>query len=134
MMMTSVLDDILLDFSVGICGSDVHYWTHGAIGDFIVKAPMVLGHEVRLLMRCHHQPLHVHIKAAGVVTSVGEGVTNVVAGDRVAIEPGVPCRACTYCKTGVYNLCPQMSFCATPPVHGNLCRSVAITKRTGRVS
>ena len=45
--MTSVLDDILLDFSVGICGSDVHYWTHGAIGDFIVKAPMVLGHEVR---------------------------------------------------------------------------------------
>ena len=46
--MTSVLDDILHHFSVGICGSDVHYWTHGAIGDFIVKAPMVLGHEVRL--------------------------------------------------------------------------------------
>ena len=78
-------------------------------------------------MRSHHQPLHVSIKAAGVVTSVGEGVTNVVAGDRVAIEPGVPCRACSYCKTGVYNLCPKMSFCATPPVHGNLCRSVAIT-------
>jgi len=91
--------------SVGICGSDVHYWTHGAIGDFIVKAPMVLGHE-----------------AAGVVTEVGDGVTNVREGDRVAIEPGVPCRACSYCKAGVYNLCPQMSFCATPPVHGNLCR------------
>ena len=59
------------------------------------------------------------------VTSVGDGVTNVREGDRVAIEPGVPCRACNYCKTGVYNLCPQMSFCATPPVHGNLCRSVA---------
>merc|ERR1719264_2425651 len=66
---------------------------------------MVLGHE-----------------AAGVVTEVGDGVTNVKEGDRVAIEPGVPCRACSYCKTGVYNLCPQMSFCATPPVHGNLCR------------
>ena len=104
-MMMGVLDDIPHYFSVGICGSDVHYWTHGAIGDFIVKAPMVLGHE-----------------AAGVVTEVGDGVTNVKEGDRVAIEPGVPCRACSYCKTGVYNLCPQMSFCATPPVHGNLCR------------
>ena len=57
--------------SVGICGSDVHYWTHGAIGDFIVRAPMVLGHE-----------------AAGVVSEVGEGVTHVKVGDRVAIEPG----------------------------------------------
>ena len=91
--------------SVGICGSDVHYWTHGAIGDFIVRAPMVLGHE-----------------AAGVVAEVGEAVTHLKAGDRVAIEPGVPCRMCNLCKTGVYNLCPQMSFCATPPVHGNLCR------------
>ena len=91
--------------SVGICGSDVHYWTHGAIGDFIVRAPMVLGHE-----------------AAGVVSEVGEGVTNVRVGDRVAIEPGVPCRKCGECKTGVYNLCPKMSFCATPPVHGNLAR------------
>lgn len=91
--------------SVGICGSDVHYWTHGAIGDFIVKAPMVLGHE-----------------AAGVVSEVGDDVTNVKVGDRVAIEPGVPCRKCQYCKTGVYNLCLNMQFCATPPVHGNLCR------------
>lgn len=91
--------------SVGICGSDVHYWTHGAIGDFIVKAPMVLGHE-----------------AAGIVSQVGEGVTNVKVGDKVAIEPGVPCRMCQYCKTGVYNLCVNMKFCATPPIHGNLCR------------
>ena len=91
--------------SVGICGSDVHYWTHGAIGDFIVRAPMVLGHE-----------------AAGVVTEVGEAVSHLKAGDRVAIEPGVPCRMCSLCKTGVYNLCPDMQFCATPPVHGNLCK------------
>eukprot|EP00088_Acartia_fossae_P043635 TRINITY_DN4600_c0_g1_i10.p1 TRINITY_DN4600_c0_g1~~TRINITY_DN4600_c0_g1_i10.p1 ORF type:complete len:364 (-),score=81.80 TRINITY_DN4600_c0_g1_i10:24-1088(-) len=91
--------------SVGICGSDVHYWTHGAIGDFIVKAPMVLGHE-----------------AAGVVEKLGPNVKNLKVGDRVAIEPGVPCRMCGYCKEGTYNLCPDMQFCATPPVHGNLAK------------
>jgi len=91
--------------SVGICGSDVHYWTHGAIGDFIVKAPRVLGHE-----------------AAGIVAKCGSAVTSLQVGDQVAIEPGVPCRMCTFCKTGVYNLCPDMQFCATPPVHGNLAR------------
>jgi len=91
--------------SVGICGSDVHYWTHGAIGDFIVKAPMILGHE-----------------AAGIVAKVGSNVKHLQVGDKVAIEPGVPCRMCNFCKTGVYNLCLDMQFCATPPVHGNLSR------------
>jgi len=90
---------------VGICGSDVHYWTHGRIGDFIVKAPMILGHE-----------------ASGVVSKLGEGVTTLKVGDRVAIEPGVPCRMCIYCKTGRYNLCIDMKFCATPPYDGNLSR------------
>ncbi|XP_035826645.1 sorbitol dehydrogenase isoform X2 [Aplysia californica] len=90
---------------VGICGSDVHYWTHGRIGDFIVKAPMVLGHE-----------------ASGIVSELGQGVTSLKVGDRVAIEPGVPCRMCNYCKTGRYNLCLDMKFCATPPYHGNLAR------------
>ncbi|KAH9492945.1 hypothetical protein Btru_023899 [Bulinus truncatus] len=90
---------------VGICGSDVHYWTHGRIGDFIVKAPMVLGHE-----------------ASAVVSKVGPNVTSLKVGDRVAIEPGVPCRICYYCKSGRYNLCPDMKFCATPPYHGNLAR------------
>merc|ERR1712210_423903 len=99
-------DQVLLRMdSVGICGSDVHYWTHGAIGDFIVKAPMVLGHE-----------------AAGVVAKLGSSVSNLKVGDRVAIEPGVPCGGCDFCKTGVYNLCPDMQFCAIPPVHGNLAR------------
>jgi len=90
---------------VGICGSDVHYWTHGAIGDFVVRKPMILGHE-----------------AAAVVSKLGEGVTTLKVGDRVAIEPGVPCRLCNYCKMGRYNLCLDMKFCATPPYDGNLAR------------
>ncbi|XP_077989072.1 sorbitol dehydrogenase-like [Glandiceps talaboti] len=89
--------------SVGICGSDVHYWTHGEIGDFIVKAPMILGHE-----------------SSGVVAGLGEGVTSLKVGDRVAVEPGVPCRMCDFCKGGRYNLCADIVFCATPPVHGSL--------------
>lgn len=88
---------------IGVCGSDVHYYTHGRIGNFVVTGPLVLGHEV-----------------SGVVDAVGEGVTRVKPGDRVALEPGVPCRRCTYCKTGAYNLCPDMTFMATPPVDGAL--------------
>ncbi|CAG0899215.1 unnamed protein product [Darwinula stevensoni] len=91
--------------SVGICGSDVHYWKAGRIGDFIVKNPMVLGHE-----------------ASGIIHQVGPNVHHLKAGDRVAIEPGIPCRLCDFCKSGRYNLCPDIVFCATPPVHGNLCR------------
>ncbi|KAK3739023.1 hypothetical protein QZH41_010481 [Actinostola sp. cb2023] len=91
--------------TVGICGSDVHYLKHGRIGDFILTAPMVLGHE-----------------ASGTIAAVGEGVKNLKVGDRVAIEPGTPCRVCSFCKEGRYNLCPNMVFCATPPYHGSLCR------------
>ncbi|WP_425144924.1 NAD(P)-dependent alcohol dehydrogenase [Deinococcus sp.] len=88
---------------IGVCGSDVHYYTHGRIGNFIVEAPLVLGHEV-----------------SGTVEALGEGVTRLKVGDRVALEPGVPCRKCEYCKTGHYNLCPHMRFMATPPVDGAL--------------
>lgn len=88
---------------VGVCGSDVHYYTHGRIGGFVVEAPLVLGHEV-----------------SGVIDAVGEGVTTLKPGQRVALEPGYPCRRCSYCKTGHYNLCPQMTFMATPPVDGAL--------------
>uniref|UniRef100_A0A8C3JF45 Sorbitol dehydrogenase n=1 Tax=Calidris pygmaea TaxID=425635 RepID=A0A8C3JF45_9CHAR len=91
--------------SVGICGSDVHYWQNGRIGDFVVKDPMVLGHE-----------------ASGTVIKVGPGVTHLKPGDRVAIEPGVPREMDEFCKTGRYNLSPTIFFCATPPDDGNLCR------------
>jgi L-iditol 2-dehydrogenase len=86
---------------VGVCGSDVHYYTHGRIGGFVVESPLVLGHEV-----------------SGVVEAVGEGVTSLKVGQRVALEPGYPCRRCSYCKSGHYNLCPSMTFMATPPVDG----------------
>ncbi|XP_022104671.1 sorbitol dehydrogenase-like isoform X2 [Acanthaster planci] len=91
--------------SVGICGSDVHYLVDGKIGRFVVNSPMILGHE-----------------SSGIVSALGEGVTNLKVGDRVAIEPGVPCRMCSYCKEGRYNLCPDIVFCATPPVDGSLRR------------
>lgn len=89
----------------GICGSDVHYWVEGAIGHFVVKDPMILGHE-----------------SSGVVSEVGDKVTTLKVGDRVCMEPGVPCRRCTRCKEGKYNLCPDMAFAATPPIDGTLAK------------
>ncbi|XP_053969351.1 sorbitol dehydrogenase-like [Anastrepha ludens] len=91
--------------SVGICGSDVHYLVHGRIGDFVLNKPMIIGHE-----------------ASGIVAKVGSKVKHLAVGDRVACEPGVPCRYCDHCKNGQYNLCPDMVFCATPPYDGNLTR------------
>lgn len=100
--------EVLLSMrSVGICGSDTHYLEHGRIGDFVCSGPMVLGHE-----------------ASGVVAGLGEGVTELSVGDRVAIEPGVPCSSCQICKRGRYNLCPDVKFAATPPVHGSLARYI----------
>lgn len=81
----------------------MHYWQRGRIGDFVLKSPIVLGHE-----------------SAGTVVEVGALVTNVKPGDRVAIEPGVPCRHCNYCRSGSYNLCPDTVFAATPPHNGTL--------------
>lgn len=93
---------------VGVCGSDVHYYTHGRIGDFVVRSPMILGHE-----------------SAGVVAALGEGVKGLQVGDRVTVEPGYTCRRCHYCKSGQYNLCPDVVFMATPPSDGALCEYVA---------
>ncbi len=88
--------------AVGVCGSDVHYWERGAIGPFVVRAPLVLGHE-----------------CAGVVAGLGPGVpASLEAGVRVALEPGLPCGTCRSCREGRYNLCPEIRFWATPPYDG----------------
>ena len=95
-------DEVLvkLDY-VGICGSDLHYYETGAIGDYVVKPPFVLGHE-----------------PGGVVVEVGKDVKHLQVGDRVALEPGKTCGQCEFCKEGKYNLCPDVVFFATPPVDG----------------
>jgi D-xylulose reductase len=89
--------------TVGVCGSDVHYYTHGKIGPFVVNAPMVLGHE-----------------AAGTIVEVGAGVTNLKVGDRVCMEPGVPDPNSRASRLGMYNVDPAVTFWATPPIHGVL--------------
>lgn len=93
--------------TVGVCGSDVHYYTHGKIGPFVVKAPMVLGHE-----------------AAGVITETGTHVTHLAVGDRVCMEPGIPDSSSKAAKLGAYNVDPAVRFWATPPVHGCLTPAV----------
>ncbi len=87
--------------AVGICGSDVHYYQHGRIGDFVVEGDFILGHE-----------------CAGEITAVGSKVKKLAVGDRVALEPGKTCGKCEFCKSGRYNLCPDVEFFATPPYHG----------------
>lgn len=97
-------DDVKIAIhTVGVCGSDVHYYTHGAIGSFVVREPMVLGHE-----------------AAGTVTAVGDRVKGFAAGDRVCMEPGVPNLSSRAAKLGIYNVDPDVRFWATPPIHGVL--------------
>ncbi|TMG13292.1 MAG: NAD(P)-dependent alcohol dehydrogenase [Chloroflexi bacterium] len=95
--------------SVGVCGSDVHYYEHGRIGDYVVQRPLVLGHE-----------------SSGRIVDVGEGVSPGRVGERVAIEPGEPCRRCEQCRTGRYNLCPNIRFHGTPPIDGTLAEFVAV--------
>jgi L-iditol 2-dehydrogenase len=103
-------DEVLVKVAaVGVCGSDVHYYRDGRIGDFVVDGPLVLGHEV-----------------SGRIVATGEEVGPGRIGERVAIEPQRPCRVCLQCKAGRYNLCPHMRFYATPPVDGAFCEYVVI--------
>lgn len=95
--------------AVGVCGSDVHYYEHGRIGPYIVENPLVLGHEL-----------------SGRIEAVGDDVDPSRIGQRVAVEPQRPCRVCSQCKAGRYNLCPRMEFFATPPVDGAFAELVAI--------
>lgn len=100
--------DVVLRIAyVGVCGSDIHFWSHGGVIDKVSHSnPLIMGHE-----------------ASGIVHELGSAVTTLKLGDRVAIEPGQPCRRCKNCKAGRYNLCPTMRFAADPPYsHGALRR------------
>ena len=99
---TPKADEVLVKLEyVGICGSDMHYYETGAIGDYVVKPPFVLGHE-----------------PGGVVVETGSNVKHLKVGDKVALEPGKTCGHCEFCRQGKYNLCPDVVFFATPPVDG----------------
>jgi len=93
----------------GICGSDVHFYREGRLGPFVVDRPYVPGHE-----------------ACGVVAEVGSACAGLREGDRVAVEPGIPCRRCRWCKTGRYNLCPDVRFLSAPPENGTFADYVAV--------
>lgn len=97
--------------SVGVCGSDIHYFEHGRIADFVVETPLVLGHE-----------------ASGEVVAVGSGVDDLPVGTTVAMEPGVPCGTCGQCRAGRYNLCPDVRFFATPPIDGAFAEYVVLPR------
>ncbi|KAK4686211.1 D-xylulose reductase, partial [Tremellales sp. Uapishka_1] len=103
-------DQVLIQIAkTGICGSDVHYLNHGRIGSFVLEQPMCLGHE-----------------SSGIVVKLGPSVSptfGLSVGTKVALEPATVCHTCVYCKKGEYNLCPHMTFAATPPyTYGTLCR------------
>ena len=103
-------DEVLVRVaSVGVCGSDVHYYQHGKIGPYIVDKPMILGHEL-----------------SGTIEAVGSAVNPDRIGKRVAVEPQRPCRKCDQCQAGRYNLCPNIEFYATPPIDGAFAEFVKI--------
>jgi L-iditol 2-dehydrogenase len=102
--------DVLIEVkAVGVCGSDVHYYEHGRIGSYVVREPLILGHE-----------------SAGVIVAVGEVVDKGRVGQRVAIEPGIPDGVCEQCRKGQYNLCPQVRFFGTPPIDGAFANYVTV--------
>ncbi len=91
-------DDVLIRMnSVGICGSDVHYYVHGAIGNRIVEYPFTIGHE-----------------GAGTIEAVGTAVANLKVGDRIAIDPAITCGKCDQCLAGRENTCRNLSFAGCP--------------------
>lgn len=95
-------DEILLKVEYcGVCGSDVHFYETGCIGTTPIEGDLILGHE-----------------CAGTVEAVGDQVKNLHPGDRVVLEPGIPCGHCEFCKTGRYNLCPDVQFISCPPYQG----------------
>ena len=97
-------DEILVQMEyVGVCGSDMHFFEYGKIGSCVVDKPFILGHE-----------------CAGMVVKTGDSVKQFSVGDRVALEPGIPCGECEFCKSGKYNLCDDVKFISVPPYDGAL--------------
>lgn len=95
--------------SNGICGSDLHFYQDGKLGNFVVTKPYIPGHE-----------------ASGVVVNAGKDVTGFAKDEHVVIEPGIPCGRCRYCKIGRYNLCKEVVFLSAPPINGTFCDYIAI--------
>lgn len=107
---TLVPGDVVVEIAaVGLCGSDVHFFAHGRVGDLVVEEPLILGHE-----------------ASGTIVAVAEGVDPARVGERVAIEPQRPCRTCVHCRSGRYNLCERMRFPSAPPEDGAFAQYLAI--------
>jgi L-iditol 2-dehydrogenase len=94
--------------ATGVCGSDLHYFKEGRVGTNVVKSPHILGHE-----------------SAGEIVEVGRNVSSLTVGDRVTIEPGVPCLRCGFCLSGRYNLCNDIHFLGAPPYYGTFREYVA---------
>ncbi|MFS0715407.1 alcohol dehydrogenase catalytic domain-containing protein [Microbacterium sp. 2P01SA-2] len=102
--------DVLVELTaVGLCGSDVHFFEHGRVGDLVVESPLILGHE-----------------AAGVIAAVASPADEHRVGERVAIDPQRPCRWCAACRAGRSNLCERMRFPSAPPENGAFARYLAV--------
>lgn len=103
-------DEVLVKIKVnGICGSDIHFYSEGRLGNFVVTTPYIPGHE-----------------ASGTIEGLGNSVKGFNEGDKVVIEPGIPCGRCSFCKSGRYNLCPLVVFLSAPPINGTFCDFVCI--------
>ena len=95
--------------SVGVCGSDMHYYLDGNIGTQVLTDPVILGHEY-----------------AGIVEAVGDDADATLVGQRVAVEPGIPCMTCEWCRKGQYNVCRDMFFPGGPGNDGALCEYITV--------
>lgn len=103
-------DEVLVKIIAnGICGSDVHFFNEGRLGNFVVEKPYIPGHE-----------------ASGTIVDMGENVNGFTLGDHVVIEPGLPCGKCGYCRSGRYNLCSSVVFLSAPPINGTFCDYISI--------
>ena len=105
-------DVVVAPRAIGICGSDLHLYRHGRIGQSIVIGPLVLGHE-----------------SSGQIVEVGAHVSQFTIGDRVVIEPGIACGQCYWCHHGDYQLCPRVRFLGIPPSDGTMAELVMAPAR-----